>query len=505
MNALWFNSLACLLLGLAISDAQETWVLRARAASELVKLNDKEFLAGFLPFLTEAARVKPAPLHEDLWLVLRRLETLQSNNTDQITGSLNMSYIVRFMARDGSRADFQQLLDFADKLPAEGFHRRYVMNALLDFAIRLEVEALGDRRIDVKLPGNAPRLAPSAIPAATPALTNAAKLFDSVRALHPPEPTNAWLSAQANWGFFYDTIGQLLRGKLTNASQQMLQFKWGGWCGTGADMLQMPQSRTLFVALLQERQYGAALGALPNVKNEGFMSLSMFGDELAWKRGFISKCALDWEALYAGEMLNYYSGYNADAAHALARFGSEKGARLLADMATVPSIANGRDYLHSIGALIVPSEKGPNASGTIVLSTYSFQWQQGRSVSNALPAGLQLEFLHILHGKLREPNVSLELAGTVVGILAELHRPESIAALREAMSLPYDKVRQTAASALKDLGERIQAPAPLPPVAFRIVANGKPFANAHVQYELAMTGGHASSSARETDSNGTLL
>ncbi len=475
-------------------------------ASELIRMSDKDFFAGFFYFHTAAARAQPPLPASDLWLVLQRLETARSKGTEQITHSLHMSYLVRLLARNGTRADFEQWLDFADKLPAEGRPRQYMMNALLDFAARLETEAWrGDPDLGAKLPAMAATSPPGA-GAASPELAGAGRWYQAVVSLQPPAPSNAWMTAQANWGFFYDTISQLLHGRATNASEQILRFKWGGWCGTGSDLFEVPHSRALFLALLKENNSAAALATLLRLSGEGYWSLPIPGDDMAWKRQFITKCGLDWETLYAGELVNRPSWSNAGASRALARFGSEKGVRMLVDMAKVPGLLDDRNYLLALGAIIGPTERisTTNAMRSITFNTHWSEMEFVRPLTNAVSPEFQLALIKLLGDKLSQPDVSGPVAETIARILTELRRSEARPALRAGLNSPYARVREKASSALSDFGEHVPAQISRPRVAFRFLAQGQPLTNLPVEFNLQMTGGGSTSSTPHTDSDGTI-
>ena len=444
------------------------------SAAELLRQSHDEFSSNFIRFPIEAERANPPLPVSDYWRAFDHLNALRTNGTEPVRTGLQVGYAAQLISRAGTLVDFDRLLAFADQLPAECLERRHVMNALLDFAIRLEVDALARQGpLKVHVPVDNPWFE-SKVEGVSAEVAAANRLFNAVCSLRPTPPVDdGKVSVQANWGFFYDTISALLCGKLQDASHVIQQFRWGGWCGTGMRMLIAPQSRALFLACIQERKFDAALGAVCAIRGSDLMTLPSLADDGAARRKFITLCGLDWETLYAGALAEPRPNVNGDWIGSLARFGTERSARLLAGMAGMPRSAHGESaFLRVVGAFAGESQSvmDTNADGTIRFHGFWRHKEYARAGPNPAPPELQLTLLEILHARLRATNVSRTVAEVVVSILAELRRPESKSVLEEAMQLPYEHVRQTAAHALERMGERGQRPPPMAPAVFQISA-----------------------------------
>lgn len=466
------------------------------SAAQLLRQTSEEFSSNFIRFIIQAERVNPPLPVDDYWRALDQLNVARTNGAEPVRIGLHFGYAAQLISRVGTLEDFGRLLAFADTLPAESWERRHVMNALLDFAIRLEVDGLARQTpLNVRVPVDDPRIE-SKVEGVSAEVAAANRLFNAVCSLRPTPPVpDGKMSVQENWGSFYDTISALLHGKLPEATRAIQQFRWGGWCGTGREMLAGPQSRALFLACLQDRKFETALGAVCAITGSHILTLPILQDDGAARRKFVTWCGLDWETLFAGALVDRRWYGEGDWTRSLARFGTERSARLLAGMAGMPPAANESAFLWAVGAFAGESQSlmDTNADGTIRLRGFWGNKPYAHAGPNPAPPDLQLTLLEILHARLQATNVNRTTAEVVVSILAELRRPESKSVLEEAMRLPYEHVRQTAAGALERMGERVQRPPATAPAVFRIRVNGEPLVGTPVDYEVRLARGGVSS------------
>lgn len=481
-----------------------------KTAAEIAKLEGAELDRAMFEFLLEVPKRQAASAAADSWLLLDRLAMPPQNPALATQHALNYGYLAQAICRFGGRADFDRLLSMADQLPPDDSRRRHLIAALLEGAIRQRVEELvrANAPIKIRLPQQRGPL--------PPLLNNAAPELVSIWRTHQAiatgldaaveRSTNGWIGAQSNWPLFFDTLSELLHGRATNASEQIVQFTWGGWCGTGMEQLEAPKKHALFLALLQEHRYERALAVLFRLSPHPGYTLPLLGDDGRWRREFIRLCGLDWEALYAGDLLARTPYDFTYAAQMLAQHGSERGARWLGLMADLGEISDQTAYLRALGAFCGPNQRlmETNADGTITMTTRWGNAGYARQSEAPIPAQQQAELMKILAHKLR-PGVSLEVANTVSQILGELRRPEGKAALRFALELPYAGARKTAQEALQAMGESVPRLAALAPVGFRFLANGQPLKEAPVNFEVRMNAGRTTSSSRKTDSEGRLF
>jgi hypothetical protein len=480
-----------------------------RTAAEIVRLDNRQFYSEVLTFLVTVSR-QPTPSLPDLWLVMDSLQGRQPAAAEEITHALHAGYLAAVIARHGTQPDFDRLLKLSDQLPPDGLMRRQIIHALLEFGIRLEVAQLteGKTALRVSIPEYR-GVPPTALSNAPPELLEVWRRFKAAAAAQEEfaegRRTNAWVSAQANWSLFLDTLSDLLHGRDTNAVEHIRQFEWGGWCGTGSDELYGPKYQALFLALLKERRFDQALAVSFWAVGGRTFRMPFMEDYSEWQRRFIRLCGLDWEELYAGALLELGPYSNADYPRKLAQHGTEKAARFLALMAGVPTVSDQTAYLRALGAFLGPSEPlmQTNKDGSITVTSPWWSGEFKRVSTAPIPANLQTEVLKVLDDKLR-PGVSTEVAAVVCQVLCEARRPECKPALRRALELPYPKVREQAWATLRALGEQVPEPAPLGPVAFRFLVDGQPARHLEVDYELRMSGGRATTSSRPLSSEGII-
>jgi hypothetical protein len=175
--------------------------------------------------------------------------------------------------------------------------------------------------------------------------------------------------------------------RATNGSQRLAQFQWGSWCGTGSDMFSVPHDRALFVASLQERNYGAALAKGIAISEDRYLISPSLDDDGAWQREFITRCGFDWEMIYAGLSVQSSPYGGSSKLDALAQFGSEKSGRLLLGMAAEPSFSERADYLNALAWAVSSGERltRTNGSGTITFTSFGLGRHWGRAPSNTFP------------------------------------------------------------------------------------------------------------------------
>jgi hypothetical protein len=513
MNPALRNVVSVMMLALLWSGLCNLRTAEPITAAQLVKLDDGEFEKRLIAVLGQLSRTQPVPL-ADLWLIMDRLErdrlqmpeSFSASDARHVARSLRCGYVAQMICRHGGADDFKRLLKLADQLPADSWERRRILQALIDFAIKDEVDSLlkANGRIKINLPGFTGRLPDGA----QPDLSEAARLYNAVKAIRPitspAARTNGWIGVEANWGLFCDVLTDLLYRRGTETSQKISQFEWGSWCGTGSDQLYGPKNRALFLALLRERRFDQALNALMLPSDRQFLTLSFLKDDSRWKEGFIELCGIDWEMLYAGSIPSQNAFQLSDEIRVLASHGSERGARLLLQLGKQASVSDRDEYLRAVAALVEPNppRTHTNANGTI---TVLLRFGDYTRVAKPIPPDLQRELLQILQQKL-QPGVTARVAETVCRLLSSLGGANSKDALRAALNHPNPRVRELAANALRDLGESALIPprASLTPVRFRLLTNGQPLTGTSLEFSLQKAGSGSFGSSGQTDENGVI-
>ncbi len=461
---------------------------------------------------------KPLPSPSDLWRLMDRLEAERKAHpiravlpSDQEAWEANSEQwdayrgVAGAIAEAGGEPDFKRLLQIYEGLSVESNLHGTFLDALSRLWIKRELARLSRATLQpVQLAALPANLAlPLPLKDAAPDLKDAWRLYKSVTspfetefmpsATARPGQLKATIDAQASWPAFYKVIGDFFGGRATDTVARLSAFEWSGGCGTGSDQLYGPKYRVLFMALWEQKRYDRALGALMAAANYQRFGLTTSQDH--WAQPFISAVGVPWQNLYAGAILD--GRYQTEP---LAAHGSEEGASLLAQMGSLPSMAARDDYLKAVAAFVAPR---PFHDGSLPQMVAGLRLSSEPSASPAL----QLRLLSILHSAMR-PKAGYQNLETTSGLLKELRRGESALVLKQALALPYERVRRNAFEALQEMGEKVAEPPVLGPVEFRVLLNGQPLQNTQLGWDLQTgqeQGIGSISSGGQTDAQGLLL
>jgi hypothetical protein len=404
----------------------------------------------------------------------------------------------RSVASAGTDADRGQLWSVFDRLPAESQLLDDLLNALLDWHVAAVLATVEEgplsrsesaSPVDTQVPpflGDAPE-----------DLRQAWRLYQSIADGDDKEresrASDEQIDYQSHRAEFHKAVADLLRDRLSPsmAIEELSQYEWGGWCGTGSNLLYDPRAKALLIASLRLGRADLAVGASAGL-NGGFLV-----DDSAvskWDRRLLAAAGLDWEQFYIGGVL---SG-DLSLAAVVARHGSERAARHL--LATVPFVEAAQEGPYAPFETMAWPLAALVEAGDACAKRASFNSQEVERDPEAdtISADLQAAVLGLLEGRIG-PEAGLREADTASLLLAQLCRPESRAAFRTMVGSRYDEVRQRGASGLRALGERVADPRRSRPVAFRIVVDGRPFGRHDVQSTLQLTAGEQFSSAVSDD------
>lgn len=408
------------------------------------------------------------------------------------------SNVVRLIADIGEDQDYKRLLQIYDSLPADYWMQGVFFDALSHMWFRRELPGLIKSTPKVSPPPSQEPL-PANLQGAAPPLVEAWRLYKGVvapfNARFAPsarQPDAPVIEAQQSWPAFYKVISDFFHGRGEDTVEKIAAFEWGGWCGTGSELLYGPRNRTLFMALCRQKRFDLALGALmAGADRERFR----FGAKKAeWPQSFIAACGLDWQVLYAGAVLD-----GGDRTPELAAQGGEESARLLELMSALPFITEREDYLKAVAAFVVPA---PFASGGMPEMVAGLRLVSSPQVAPER----QQRLLEILHAQMK-PDVGLRTVDAASHLLRDLRRPESAEVLKLALKSPYSRVRDNAFRALAEMGHKVEAPPVLSRANFRVLLNGQPLGGTSLNWEMQskVPGGISSiSSSAQTNGEGVL-
>ena len=454
---------------------------------------------------------------EAAWLVLDgcvddpRLDPGAESDFQQIWPRMQQcSEAVRTIVQAGTDADRERLWSVFDRLEDGSRIAEDVIDAFLDWHVERALSALEESPAPA---ANEPAVADVQLPDflghAPVDLQQAWRTYQTVTQMgqHAREerPAGDAISYQSNEPAFRGTVAGFLRGRVSAAEavRELSRYEWGGWCGNGSGLLYGPQSKALLIAHLEGHRPDLALAA------SGGLGVRMLGAEeqpARWDRRLLAASGIDWERFSLGGIL---SG-ETDLANDLARHGSDRAARQLLAVARLVGAAateeaatdqegnpDPESLLWSLAALVEPSG-----------ACTSYGTSSSRDVERDPEAGpvgreVQEDALDLLAANVR-PGAGLSEAETAAHLLVRLCRPESRAAFRAMLQSPYDDVRTKGALGLRALGETVADPRASPPVAFRILVDGKPAALRKVQWSLETAEGHDLMSSADSDRDGIV-
>lgn len=460
--------------------------------ADTLALEGDEFArkAEHLTFLVQIKKIDATPA--ELWQLVDKLQ--KEHRKAGLEAEKNIQYVLLYptltelILQSHGPADFERLMDVYDALPADSYARRLMIEPLSAFLIEREIAALEEAKQPLQVPTpEFKRALPEQLKHASPTLENAWRTYRAVVASYdaelPRRQETKQISVQENWPLFHKLAAEIMRGRVDGAVARLTEFDWGGMCGTGSDQFYAPQQRLLFLTLLRERRYSAALGAV--LKLNTYRS---FEDRPAqWRRTFIRLCGHNWEHLFAGAALDGQPTLGD-----LAKEGSAKAAEYLVQMGALPAMTERDDYMRAAAGFItgsgLPTGYGTGSSADI------------RRTAPPIPDEIQQQLLAILHAQVK-PDASLQTIDTLSHILTDKARPESKAALDLILKMPYGQASARAALALTALGVPTAAKAARP-VTFQLLVNGEAAKGTKVNWDMKAGDTGGVSSSRVTDDKG---
>lgn len=299
---------------------------------------------------------------------------------------------------------------------------------------------------------------------------------------------------------YWKLASQLLAKKDGPFTEKFLAYRWGGWCGTGSDQFQDPQSFALLMALAADKRWAEAAGAALNVTPSG---------EVGGALRVLSACVPDPEKVVIGGLAAIDLGpkdYRIESRRAtllallLCLPGGDARVETLTKLVALAPPEALPMYFRALGKFVHPGPPHPEEENGF------FQvWGGGTSGDNldaivVEPAGegaqkVALDFLC----SQASPKLPIKAAETLATIFHEKRRLESIPALRRLLDHPSMSMAKMAAEALEYLGQKVEIPAKLGPVRYSIRVNGTPYVKSKVNWTvergITSTGSEATTDA----------
>jgi hypothetical protein len=282
------------------------------------------------------------------------------------------------------------------------------------------------------------------------------------------------VSLYDNQKSFLKLMGDVMAGRGENLAEKLNAYQIYGF-GNGVDL--WPKFIGMFTSLLHDRRLAEATGAalaLPGddcIACNGTLSLSNARIE------FLKICGVDWEQVLAGAEVDREAGnerygvYNARRHqfwHEIAAYGSERGARLVAQLVSIEKAELYPEDIEVLGAFLKTDPPLP------VLEPARFD-EIKRVSSDPISKEVRADLLQTVIGCV-EDHPSPEMAMAAVDVFTYMRGPQVSAALQSLAAHPSPKVSETAARVLRARYEKVetQTMAASGPVWFQLYINGEP-------------------------------
>ena len=311
----------------------------------------------------------------------------------------------------------------------------------------------------------------------------------------------AGISLYDNQRSFSKLMDDIMAGRGENLAEKLNAYQIYG-VGNGVDL--WPKFIGIFVSLLHDRRLTETAGAslaLPG----GISGLRADRALTDARIEFLKVCGLDWEAVLAGaevtravgtEPYGAYNGMSHQFWREIATYGSERGAKLVGQLASVEKAKLFPEDIHALGAFLKTDTPLPALEAKGLLSSAKFD-EIKRVGSKPISKAIRADLLQSLIGRV-EDNPSPEMAMTAIELFTYMRGPEVSAALQALAAHPSPEVAETAARVLRARYEKVETKStPVSaPVRFQLYINGEPapkdmHINCAVNFEGSGIGGGA--------------
>ena len=394
--------------------------------------------------------------------------------------------------RHAGEAEWPELLEIFEKLPPDSWERSFALMPLSDLWLRLNGEKM-KFPAPQKLAGEVAKM-PDEVAQLPANLQDAARKF---RSFVQPVSVSSFVenasfrSFQSNEPAYWKLIGDLLAGRGGDWSRQLQNYGWGGSCGTGSEVLMMPQSRALLIAYLKENRPKEAIKAALTMPQN---LLGLGEPSTAPALSILRQAGIDWiQAMTGGLVLAdltkdkesfwffYQQGEWLDV---LSRQGDGEAAELLLEIARRVPAAKREAYLRALANFVEPAKPA-----------------SPRREAPPISAKVQEKILTFFEEQITD-QTSMDELRALTYIYETLERPETKPALRKIVDLPSQSLAERAVRVLQELGETVTLPPKAAPVRYLVKLNGRPVAEQKLEFSVKYKDGGSISTSVKTNAEG---
>jgi len=284
----------------------------------------------------------------------------------------------------------------------------------------------------------------------------------------------SFLSHQAE---YWQLVESMLDSGKGPFSERLLEYNWGGWCGTGSEIFTFPQMTALTMAFAMDGKWEEAAGA----------ALSVQGVDVGGAMRVLRACVEDSQTVVLGGLASAEvdpGGFFYGQTSLLAMLLDSPGDSRVRGLMSVAVCASGYNQAQDFKALGMLAREEPEErygmSGSPLFG--------GGGLSEARVRPLDKEEREKVKAFLCSRKVSeLSISGAeeLVSVLGDSEWPGAVSALRGLLDHPSASVAESAARQLKSAGITVQVPPKLGPVRCRLTVDGKPYAGKRVQWSIS--------------------
>jgi len=297
---------------------------------------------------------------------------------------------------------------------------------------------------------------------------------------------------------YWKLLSDMLANQNPPFTTRVVAFNWGHWCGTGSDRFYAPQSRAILMALLRDQRWAEASGACLSVYPQGAMDgtvrilSSLVSDPILVVAGGLALAGLPPHDYYKAQNTRSLLGL-------MVVLSGDERVRLLTILAARASPENLTTYYRALGKFVPRYEEPGDARWPT--SYFSSDDNLSELKASSVGQAAQTTALDFLCAQATS-SLPVEAAEELVRVFYQKRHPTMRSALHRLLEHPSATVAQEAAAALTKLGEKVEMPAKLGPVRYRILINGQPYADQKVSWFVAKIGGGSFGSKVTTTADG---
>ena len=435
------------------------------------------------------------------WALIEKIISITPEEfRDRFGATRSLEHIIYDMIKIAGDSEFSKLLEYYQTIPDSNYYKfNSFLFTLCNGWIKREIDKIIQNKINSEsnlMPMQSYDV-PSALESVSSELQEDWLLFNSFRDYYKyrldQDTTCQWYYVQKHYDLFQKKVEEILLSDSPEQLNEVMRFRWGGWCGTGSEGFYSEQQMAVLMILIRTRDFSAILGN-PN-----------FTDNIGYKnfRKLIELCDHNW--------INYYTGIISDGKFCnlspeFYRQGGDKAAQMLIKLKNYKfkDVYQQKCYL-GICSHFLKKEKKYDYFPNIDFYAnpfYADEYKNDFENRVAISEKTKDELINVIIEIGNDEN-NIDIAKTVIRIFENLEFNQKIKIqLLNYTNSEYKFVRDGAAKILKKNGIVVSLPEDDGKIKFRLLVDGNPLTNFDLGYELENSSssfGYQNGNGRTTD------